>query len=78
MKATQSIKAKLTLLYPTCRIIIHDEDGHYKFYCLDAENNRVIYGRIGQKPKSVKMHPNNYNWIESKIKEKIKKGYREI
>ena len=79
MKVTDSVKAELTLLYPTARILINDNDEHYKFYCIDKSNDKIIYGRIGRKPRVEPMRNyNNDEYVEQKIKEKLNKGYKEI
>lgn len=79
MKATESVIAKLTLLYPSGRILINDNDEHYKFYVIDKATEKIYYGRIGSKHRVEPMR--NYNndlYIEQKVREKINKGYREI
>ena len=54
-----------------------------KFWEINLKGNQVsiIFGRIGTKPQQIKKKFNNKeeskNFVETKIKEKIDKGYRE-
>lgn len=68
-------EAKLKLQF-SGRILVNTEGKHYKFWSAQSDDQgyTVYWGRIGNKIQSSKIYGN----IESKIKEKLRKGYREI
>lgn len=72
-------EAKLKLQFPG-RIIVNTEAKHYKFWSVCESSNgtyTIYWGRIGNKVQSLIVHSST-DKIETKIKNKIKKGYREI
>lgn len=71
-------EAKLLLTYPQGAILVDDSGVHYKFYNIykDHEGHvHATWGRIGKKAQSIVY---DFTDIHGRIKEKLKKGYREL
>jgi predicted DNA-binding WGR domain protein len=72
-------EAKLKLQF-SGRVLVNTEDEHYKFWSAQIEDNshyRVYWGRIGKTIQTSLISGGTLS-IETKIKEKLRKGYREI
>ena len=69
-------EAKLLLTYPQGAMLVDDSGIHYKFYNIYKDHDGHVHstwGRIGSRSQST---DHRYINIHSKIKEKLKKGYR--
>lgn len=84
MDIAQKDKVKLMLKYGPGRLFVHTLDEHYKFYHITMNGKRVVatYGRIGktemQDVKDMYSERQALHYLNSKIREKLSKGYIEI
>ena len=72
-------EAKLKLQFPG-RIIVNTEGEHYKFWSAQPGQDgyyTAYWGRIGKRIQSTRVWGGERH-INAKIREKIRKGYREI
>lgn len=73
-------EAKLKLQF-SGRLLVNTQGEHYKFWSAEPKSDSYIayYGRIGSVTRSTEIKSWSPNRdIERKVREKIKKGYREI
>lgn len=84
MEIQQADAVKLLLLHSQGTLLIHTGGDHYKFWNIyyDSAAQKIItkWGRIGNKVQS-NSAPGYYNaetYMQTKIKEKLKKGYRYV
>jgi len=84
MDIAQKDKVKLMLKYGQGRLFVHTLDEHYKFYHISLQGKKIVatYGRIGKKEvrdvKEMYSERQALHYVNSKIREKLSKGYIEI
>jgi predicted DNA-binding WGR domain protein len=77
-------KAKLKLLYPegTLLVFVDETQNHYKFWQVfqtSEDHVTTRWGRIGRTPQELNQRIwNPKNFISTKMKEKLAKGYKEV
>lgn len=71
-------EAKLRLMFSSGSLLVNTEGDHYKFWCYDDKEQRVYWGRIGNKIRSQSVSKENHSYVQNKIREKLRKGYREL
>lgn len=71
-------EAKLRLMFSNGPLLVNTEDNHYKFWHYDRFEKRVYWGRIGSKIKSQDVSDKSGSYEYTKIREKLRKGYREL
>ena len=73
-------EAKLLLLFPE-HVLVNTEDEHYKFWATEKtlKGYKTYWGRIGKKiqSKEFELYHVDYD-ISKKLKNKLKKGYKEL
>jgi len=72
-------EAKLKLQFPG-RVFVNTQEGHYKFWTAQivSDHEYVVYwGRIGKAIQTATI-AGNETTVREVIRQKIKKGYREI
>lgn len=71
-------EAKLRLSFSNGPLLVNTEDNHYKFWHYDRNEQKVYWGRIGNKIRSQDVSDRGYMYAQDKIREKLRKGYREL